>query len=232
VALFGELVEGMKWLINWLYGGTVALGVPSYALAIVFLTVLVKVVLYPLTHLQMKSMVGMQKLQPEIKKIQQKYAKKDPQKMQQAIMELYREHKVNPMAGCLLLLVQLPILIALYRALYTMEYADMAHAGFFWIRTLGDPDPYYILPILAGVTTYIQSKMTMPGGTAQEPTTRFMTLFMPIFIAWIASTIAAGLSLYWVVFNVLSTAQQYIVNRQIVPVKEGVPQGEGGRKER
>lgn len=230
--MFGELVEGMKWLINWLYGGTVALGVPSYALAIIFLTVLVKVVLYPLTHMQMKSMLAMQKLQPEIKKIQQKYAKKDPQKMQRAIMELYREHKVNPMAGCLLLLVQLPILIALYRALYTYPYADVAHAGFFWIPTLSERDPYFILPILAGVTTYIQSKMTTPGGSVQEPTMRFMTVFMPVFIAWIASTIAAGLSLYWVVFNLLSIAQQYIVNRQILPAKEGVPQGEGGRKER
>ncbi|MEW5762481.1 MAG: YidC/Oxa1 family membrane protein insertase [Bacillota bacterium] len=230
--MFGELVKGMTWLINWLYDATVAMGVPSYALAIIFLTVLVKLVLYPLTHMQMKSMVGLQRLQPEIKKIQAKYGKKDPQKMQQAIMELYREHKVNPMAGCFLLLVQLPILIALYRALYRFPYTDVAHAGFFWISTLSDKDPYYILPVLAGVTTYIQSKMTMVSGGGQEPTQRMMTVFMPVFIAWIASTIAAGLSLYWVVFNVLSIAQQYIINRQIVPAKEGVGKGEGGGKER
>lgn len=230
--MFKELVDGMTWLINWLYSGTVSMGVPSYALAIIMLTVLVKLVLYPLSHMQMKSMVAMQKLQPEIRKIQAKYAKKDPQKLQQAIMELYREHRVNPMAGCLLLLVQLPILIALYRALYGFPYTDVAHAGFFWIPTLSERDPYFILPLLAGITTYWQSKMTTPPGTAQEPTQRFMTLFMPIFIAWIASTIAAGLSLYWVVFNLLSIAQQYIVNRQILPVGEGTGKGEGGRKER
>src|SRR5690554_3714709 len=136
----------MVALINWLYGITVTLGIPSYAIAIVLLTILIKLVLYPLTRVQMRSMLQMQLLQPELQAIQKKYAK-DKEMLQKKMMELYKESKVNPMAGCLLLLAQMPFLIALYRALLDFEYADPAHAMIFTIE-LSKTDSTYILPVL------------------------------------------------------------------------------------
>jgi len=214
--LFQALVDGMTWLLNWLYQLTVKTGLPNYGLAIILLTVIIKMVLYPLSHKQMKSMLAMQQLQPKIKEIQDKWKNKDPKKMQQLIMEKYKEHNVNPAAGCLPLLVQMPILIALYRSLYQFPFINEVHASFIWVQNLSYKDPYYILPVLAGVTTYLQSKMTT---STADPTQRMMLYTMPVFIAWIAGTVPAGLALYWVVFNVVGSVQQYFINKQAMVVK-------------
>ncbi|MDO7787256.1 YidC/Oxa1 family membrane protein insertase [Desulforamulus aquiferis] len=226
---FHSIVNGMTALMNWLYSLTVSIGLPSYALAIVILTVIIKVALYPLSKKQMQSMVMMQKLAPEIKAIQEKYKTKDPQKMQQLIMELYKQHNVNPMAGCLPLLVQMPILIALYRALFDFPFLNPEHAHFFWVESLSQRDPYYLLPILAAVTTYMQSKLTT---NAQDQTQRTMLYTMPVLIGWIASTVPAGLALYWVVFNVVGAIQQWFINKDTLHLKEGVAEVEGSRKGR
>jgi len=202
----------MTAILNWLYGLTVNFGIPSYGLAIILLTILIKMVLYPLTHKQMHSMIEMQKIQPKVKEIQNKYKEKDPKKMQEKVMELYKEHGVNPMAGCLPLLVQMPILIALYQALIKYKFVDVTHASFFWVSSLSDKDTYFVLPVLAGVTTYIQSKMTT---SMADPTQRAMLLTMPVFIGWISSTVPAGLALYWVVFNITGIVQQYFINKQV-----------------
>lgn len=215
--IFNSIVDGMTWLLNWLYQLTVNAGVPNYGIAIILLTVIIKMALYPLSHKQMKSMLAMQQLQPKIKEIQDKWKNKDPKKMQQMIMEMYKEHNVNPAAGCLPLLVQMPILIALYRSLYAFPYANPAHASFIWVQNLSDKDPFFILPVLAGATTYLQSKMTT---SMNDPTQRMMLITMPVFIAWISSTVPAGLALYWVVFNVVGSAQQYFINKQTLAVKE------------
>lgn len=140
--LFQILVNGITSLTHWLYEWTVTLGLPSYGLAIIILTILIKLVLFPLNQKQMVSMKKMQEIQPKLKEIQEKYKNKDPQKMQQKIMEMYKEHNVNPMAGCLPILVQMPILIALYRSLLHIEFKSTEHAGFFWINTLSDKDPF------------------------------------------------------------------------------------------
>jgi YidC/Oxa1 family membrane protein insertase len=216
LAIFNAIVDGMTWLLNYLYYFTVSVGIPSYAIAIILLTILIKLVLYPLTNKQMKSMMGMQQIQPKIKEIQDRWKGKDPKKMQEEIMKLYKEHNVNPMAGCLPLLIQMPILIALYRSLFTFPYENPAHATFIWLQNLSDKDPYYILPILAGVTTYIQSKLTT---TSNDPTQKMMLYTMPVFIGWISATVPAGLALYWAVFNVASSVQQYIINKQTLVVK-------------
>lgn len=213
--LFNSIVDGMTWLLNWLYQFTVNAGVPNYGIAIILLTVIIKMALYPLSHKQMKSMLAMQQLQPKIKEIQDKWKNKDPKKMQQMIMDLYKEHNVNPAAGCLPLLVQMPILIALYRSLFQFPYINEAHAKFIWVH-LSDKDPYFILPILAGATTYLQSKMTT---STSDPTQRMMLYTMPVFIAWISSTVPAGLALYWVVFNVVGSIQQYFINKSSMVVK-------------
>jgi YidC/Oxa1 family membrane protein insertase len=218
--IFQTLVDGMTSLTHWLYGLTVTIGLPSYALAIILLTILIKLVLFPLTHKQMTSMKRMAEIQPKIKEIQEKYKGKDPQKMQQKIMEVYKENNVNPMAGCLPILIQMPILIALYRSLLHIKFLDPQHAGFFWIKTLSAHDPYYILPVLAGITTYMQSKLTT---STTDQTQRMMLYMMPVFIAWISTTVPAGLVLYWVTFNILGYAQQILVNKQVEQIKEGAP---------
>lgn len=215
--LFNALINGMTWLLNWLYQLTVNVGLPNYGLAIILLTVIIKMALYPLSHRQMKSMMAMQQLQPKIKDIQDRWKNKDPKKMQQMIMELYKEHNVNPAAGCLPLLIQMPILIALYRSLYNFPFINADHASFIWVRNLSEKDPFFILPVLAGVTTYLQSRMTT---STADPTQRMMLYTMPVFIAWIAGSVPAGLALYWVVFNVVSIVQQYFINKQALVVKE------------
>lgn len=228
--MFQALVDGMSYLINLCYNFTTIIGLPNYGLAIIFLTVLIKLVLYPLTLKQMRSMAVMQQLAPKVKEIQTKYKDKDPQKMQKKIMELYQEYNVNPLSGCLPLLIQLPILIALYRALLQFQYPDPAHASFFWIASLSQVgDHLYILPVLAGISTYLQSKMTM---TTNEPTQRVMLFTMPLFIAWICTTVPAGLALYWVVFNILGIIQQYFINKQTIGVKEATSESGNSRKGR
>lgn len=219
--MFQSLINAMTWLINWLYGITGSIGFPSYALAIIILTVLIKIVLFPLTHKQMTSMRKMQEIQPKIKELQEKYKKKDPQKMQQKMMELYKQHNVNPMAGCLPVLIQMPVLIALFRALSNKNFpfVDEAHAGFFWIDKLTHVDPYYILPVLAALTTYMQTRLTT---SPTDQTQKIMLYTMPVFIGWISTTVPAGLVLYWVVFNILGYAQQLLVNKQTEQAKEGV----------
>lgn len=218
--LFQSLVDAMTFLTHWLYGLTDSIGLPSYGLAIILLTILIKLVLYPLNQKQMVSMKRMQEIQPKIKELQEKYKNKDQQKMQQKMMELYKEHNVNPMAGCLPILVQMPILIALYRSLLHIEFKNIEHAGFIWINSLSDKDPFFILPVLAGVTTYMQSKLTV---STVDQTQRMMLYMMPVFLAWISTTVPSGLVLYWVVFNILGFAQQFLVNRQVEQAKEGAP---------
>lgn len=218
----------MTALMNWLYGFTNTLGLPSYGLAIILLTILIKTALYPLSKKQMHSMVMMQKIAPEVKAIQEKYKGKDPQKMQQKIMELYKENNVNPMAGCLPLLVQMPILIALYRALYAFPFKNPDHANFLWVSSLSNTGDI-ALALLAAITTYLQSKLTT---NTQDQTQKTMLYTMPLFIGWIAYTVPAGLALYWVVFNTVGAIQQWFINKQTLQLKEGVTGVEGSRKSR
>ncbi|MBM7855826.1 YidC/Oxa1 family membrane protein insertase [Desulfohalotomaculum tongense] len=216
--MWQALVDGMRIVIDSLYAFTAVIGVPSYALAIVLLTVVVKVALYPLSKKQMKSMKMMQQLAPKIKEIQDKYKNKDPQKMQQKIMELYKQHNVNPAAGCLPILIQMPILIALYRALLNYDFINHEHAYLFGIY-LAEKDPTFILPVLAAVTTFLQSKLTT--NTADQ-TQKTMLYTMPLFLGWIAATVPSGLALYWVSFNVVGTIQQYHINKQVLATEKGV----------
>jgi len=226
--LFEALIDGMTALINWLYHITVGVGLPSYGIAIVLLTILIKIFLHPLTRIQMRSMAKMSQLQPEIKAIQDRYGK-DKQQMQTKIMELYKERKVNPMAGCLLLLVQLPFMIALYQALWNFDYVNPAHAGFLWVADLKKTDPLYILPVLAAVTTFVQFKLTMSvskggGNPSQEQMQKVMLTVMPLFIGGISATLPAGLSVYWVTFNLVSIVQQFFINKQILADQSAMEQ--------
>jgi len=203
-------VQWFAQVIQLVYEFTGQIGIPNYGLAIILMTILIKLVMFPLTQKQMKSMVAMQEIQPKAKYIQQKY-KDDPQTMQAKTMELYKEHGVNPMGGCLPLLIQMPIFIAFYQSLFNFKFTVVEHAAFLWVPNIGKPDPYFILAILAAVTTYLQQRISMVD--TKDPTQKSMLYFMPIFMAFIAYKLPAGLPLYWVVFNILGIAQQLYVNQ-------------------
>ncbi|MEW8959731.1 MAG: YidC/Oxa1 family membrane protein insertase, partial [Moorella sp. (in: firmicutes)] len=202
------------------------IGIPNYGLAIILFTILVKVILYPLTYKQLRSMKKMQELQPKIQELQKKY-KNNPQKAQQAMMELYQKEGVNPLGGCLPLLVQMPILFALFSALRVFfdpvhhpPYVELAHADFLWIKNLGQPDPI-ILPVLVALGTYFQQKISMVG-TSQDQTQKTMLIVMPLLIGWMSRNFSAGLSLYWVTFSLMGILEQWFIRRQPRLVKEEI----------
>ncbi len=208
--MWQTFIQWFSDLINLIYTFTVQIGLPSYGLAIIFMTILIKLVMFPLTQKQMRSMRAMQEIQPKTKYIQEKY-KDDQALMQKKTMELYKEHGVNPMGGCLPLLIQMPIFLAFYQSLLKFNYLDLAHKGFLWIPDISLPDPFFILAILAALTTFLQQKISMTQNN--DPTQKAMLYFMPLMMAWIAFKMPAGLPLYWVVFNTLGIFQQLYVNR-------------------
>ncbi len=208
--MWQSFVQWFADVIQWMYLLTGQIGLPNYGLAIIFMTIAIKVVLFPLTQKQMHSMRAMQQLQPKMQYIQEKY-KDNPQLMQTKMMELYKEHGVSPFSSCLPLLIQMPIFIAFYQSLLNFPFSVAEHASFLWIPNIGARDPYYILALLAALTTYYQSKLSSVN--PQDPTQKTMLYIMPLFMAWIAATLPAGLPLYWVTFNILGIIQQLFVNR-------------------
>lgn len=178
----------------------------SYGLAIILLTVAVRFLLWPLTQSQIVSSKKMQQLQPQVEKLRQRY-KGDQARLNQEMVKLWKENKVNPAAGCLPILVQLPFLWGLYKAL--LGFKALNGAPFFWISSLAAPDPY-ILPVLAGVTTFMQSWMITPRGQGAQQQQMFLWM-MPVLIIVITRTLPAGVALYWVISNVFSIGQQALI---------------------
>lgn len=229
--MWQALINGIELILRLLYDLSVQIGIPSYALAIFFLTLLIKLILYPLSAKQMRSMKKMQEIQPLANELKEKY-KNSPEKANKAVLELYSKNKVNPMAGCLPLLIQMPILIALFRTLQQFQYADLG-ASFFWIPHLKDPDPFKILPVLVALATYFQSRVSSGTKTSNNTvdaqvasTQKTMLYMMPIFIGWMSINFPAGLGLYWVFFSILGGIQQVYINRQPAMQKREV----GGKK--
>lgn len=214
-----SLVSFITQAIDYLYNVTASLGFPSYGLAIILFTVVIKLVLLPLTVKQVQGMKVMQELQPKVQAIQKKY-KNNPQKAQQEIMQLYKDNKANPFAGCWPLLVQMPILFALFSALRTFfdNPERMAHAEFLWIPNLGQPDPLYILPVLVAIGTFLQQKVSSPGGTDQ--TQKTMLYIMPVFIGYISLKFPAALALYWVMYSIMGMLEQLLIRRPLVAKEE------------
>ena len=198
-------------LLAWLFGIFA-----NWGWAIIGLTLIVRIVLYPLTYKGMVSMQKLKDLTPKMKEIQEKY-KGDAQKMQLHIMELYKKHKVNPMGGCLPLLLQIPVFFAIYRVLYNaVELKDAA--WLLWIKDLSAMDPYFILPILMGGSMYLQQKVspTTFNDPMQEKVFKFLPLVFTIFLI----TFPAGLMLYWTVNNIFSIIQQILINKVMAKKKE------------
>jgi len=222
----------MEWLgvpilllMNWVYRH-----VGNYGIAIILLTVVSKVLFYPLTVKSMRSMKAMQALQPQMNSLRNKY-KSDPQRLQRETMDLYRQHKVNPVGGCLPMLAQVPIFYALYLALSNaveLQGAEFLCAGWLaplaavlrwfkmhwvhdlWICNLADADPLYVLPLLMGITMFFQQKMTPTTG---DPRQAKMMLVMPFIFTFMFLNLPAGLVLYWTVSNVLQILQQWSMDR-------------------
>jgi len=190
--------------------------VQNYGLSIILFTVFVKVLLLPLTIKQTKSTKAMQDIQPKLQEIQEKYKNK-PEKQQQEIMNLYKEAKVNPVAGCLPLLIQMPILFGLYNVLRNpvewgvfadqaaLQNADMV---FLWVKSLSKPD--YILAIISGVTTFVMQMLMMPKDQ-QQGSMKTMTYVMSAMMLYWGFKFPAGLTLYWTAGNLFSIAQHYLV---------------------
>jgi YidC/Oxa1 family membrane protein insertase len=195
-------LKALRW-INGLVG--------NYGVAIILLTLLIRIVLFPLMHTSTVSMRKMQTIQPKVKAIQEKYkkTKKDPQsraKMNQEVMELYKVEGVNPMGGCLPMLIQLPLLWALYTL---FAYAiELRHAPFMlWIVDLSAKDPYYITPILMTFTMWLQQKLAPQAGDPQQ---QKMFRLMPFIFGFMFLGFPAGLVLYWLANNVLTIVQQEV----------------------
>lgn len=211
--IFSPIEHLLTAILNALYSLTATAGFANYGLAIILLTVLMKILLYPLTVKQLKSMKAMQQIQPKMQRLQEKY-KDNPQLMQQKLMKLYQDAGVNPMAGCLPMLAQMPILMAMYYTLFNFNYGG-ADPSFLWLPHLSEPDPTYTLPIISALSTYVLQKMSMmsAGPTGNQQSKIFM-IVMPLFIGWISLNFPAGLVLYWVTMNVVQMVQQFWIYRE------------------
>ena len=225
---FSFLTKPISYAINWFYGY-----VKNFGLAIVSFTILMRLILFPLAHTSFKSMAKMKKLQPEMQRLKETYPD-DRKKMQQELMALYKREGANPVAGCLPLIVQIPIFFSLYKVLFCT--IEMYHAPFYgWIHDLSAPDPLGaltlfgiiswdvpaflsianigILPIFMGFTMWLQQKLN-PAPT--DPTQAKIFKFLPFVFTFILAGFAAGLVLYWSVNNILSIAQQWFIQRKIL----------------
>lgn len=181
----------------------------NFGIDIIILSILIKIIFLPLTQISMKSMKEMQKVQPEMARLKEQY-KNDKARLQQETMLLYKRRKINPMSGCLPMLIQIPVFIALYNAL--QNTIEMRHAPFLlWITDLSAKDPIYVTPIIMGATMVLQQKMTP---TAADPAQAKIFMLMPIMFTFLFLNFPSGLVLYWMVTNVLSIAHQYYMNKK------------------
>ncbi|MGN0854799.1 MAG: YidC/Oxa1 family insertase periplasmic-domain containing protein [Kiritimatiellia bacterium] len=214
----------LVWILNafhWL--------IPNFGVAIILLTILVRLVFWPLTHQSTVGMKKMQELQPRIKELQTKF-KDNPQRLQQETFALYREYKVNPLSSCLPMLIQIPVFVALFNVLRTA--VELRYAGFLWIADLSEPEGLFaswfpfgglnILPILMAGTMALQSWLT-PGGGGDPSQRRMMMIMMPAMMLLMFYSFPAALSLYWFLSNVMSIVQMWVIRRKTARAQQTVP---------
>ena len=193
------LFKVLSYIHNW---------VGNWGIAIILLTILIKLLFFPLSAASYKSMAKMKVLGPKLQKLKEQYGD-DKQKMNQAMMELYKTEKVNPLGGCLPIVIQIPVFISLYWVL--LAAVELRHAPFFgWIQDLAAADPFYILPVLMGATMFLQTKL---NPTPPDPVQAKIMLYMPLVFSVMFLWFPAGLVLYWTVNNLLSILQQWQINR-------------------
>jgi YidC/Oxa1 family membrane protein insertase len=201
---FNLLAQPLFVVLTFFYGFF-----KNYGVAIILLTVLIKIIFWPLTHKSYSSMKSMQKLQPEMQKLREKF-KNDKERLNKEMMTLYKTHRVNPLGGCLPMLVQIPVFFALYQVL--LNSIALRHAPFaFWLTDLSAKDPYYITPILMGASMFVQQKMTP---TTADPMQAKIFMMMPIVFTFMFLNFPSGLVIYWLVNNLLTILQQYFIHRK------------------
>jgi len=222
-----QLVLLLHWILVTLNDALASLGLSSswtWGLAIIGLTIIVRLVLFPLTWKQFSSAQSMQAIQPKLKELQKKY-KSDRGKLQQETMKLYQEHRVNPFASCLPLLLQLPVFISLYAAIkglgplsapvYQPSVEALNSASFLWIPHLGNPDPYYILLILYVVSQLISTELMLSAQT--DKSQKMIMRAMPIMFVFFLFRFPAGLFVYWVTTNIWTIGQQLLIRKVMKP---------------
>jgi YidC/Oxa1 family membrane protein insertase len=203
---FTFIATPMFKVLMWLHSF-----IPNWGWTIVVLTILIRVLLYPLTYKGMVSMHRLKQLQPKIKEIQKKY-KGDPQKMNAHMMELYRKHNANPLGGCLPMILQIPVFFAIYRVL--LNAIELKGAPWIlWINDLSVMDPYYVLPFLMGASMWAHQRVTPNNFT--DPTQEKIFKWLPVVFTFFFVTFPAGLVLYWLTNNIFSIAQQIVINRML-----------------
>ena len=215
--MFQAIVDFMRNIFDYFHTVIVGLGVTdvglSYVLAIFTFTLVVRLIILPFSIKAAKSTRGMQKIQPEIKKVQEKY-KNDPQKMNAEVMKLYKDNNVSMVGGCLPTLLPLPILMALYWVFMGINLPDGQVASFLWIKDLFAPDPFYILAIIAALSTYLPSYL-MTKATPEQPggmNMGTMNLVMAGMMGFMSLNFKAILVLYWIMGNVIQAVQTYFLN--------------------
>jgi YidC/Oxa1 family membrane protein insertase len=216
---------GAKKLINFGFFGAIAeillrtikiihKAIPNWGVGIILLTLIIKIIFFPLTYSSTRSISRMQELQPKIKALRAKYKKvkqdiAQRRQMNEEMMKLYKEHGINPASGCLPLLIQIPVFFGFFRLLsVAIEFRQSPFL--LWIKDLSIKDPYYITPILIGATQFISQKMTP---TSADPSQARMMLIMPVVFTIFFMNFQSGLVLYWLTNNVLQIGQQYLMNR-------------------
>ena len=210
ISWWGKLSIGLQRLLIFFYSFT-----GNYGIAIILLTLLIYGILSPLNIKQFESMHKMQAIQPELKEVQKKF-KSDPKKMQAEMMQLYRKHKVNPMSGCLPMVIQLPIIFILYRALLGFPFAE--NPSFLWIKDLSKPN----VPLLLGLAgcMFLQQRLSQKMQTSKEQEGMAkMMQFFPLFLIFILWSLPSGVMLYWFTSTLISIAQQFFIRkrRALVP---------------
>lgn len=200
---FSIVARPLFWVLKFFYSFT-----GNYGWAIVLLTIITRIPFIPIINRGQKAMKRLQEIQPRINELREKY-KNDPQRLQKEMMEIYKRYKVNPMGGCLPILLQIPVFFALYKVL--LIAIELRGAPFMlWIKDLSVKDPYYILPIVMGLTMVIQQKMTP---SSMDPRQNKIMMFMPVIFTFLFLNFASGLVLYWLVNNILSIGQQIYINK-------------------
>ncbi|WNF37147.1 YidC family membrane integrase SpoIIIJ [Bacillaceae bacterium IKA-2] len=194
--------------LSWLIKEVAIYFNDNYGLAIIVVTIIIRIFLLPLMIKQTRSSKAMQALQPQMKALKEKHSAKDQktqQKLQKETMALFQEHKVNPLAGCLPIFIQMPVLFAFYHAI--IRTGEIAEHNFLWF-SLGAPDPIFLLPLVAGATTFIQQKMMM---VTDNPQMKMLLYIMPVMIIGFSAFFPSALALYWVVGNIFMIVQTYFI---------------------
>lgn len=211
------LTDFVSSCLEGIFQVTLKLGFPSYAVAIIVIAVVIRMVLLPLNLKQLRSSIAMQQIQPQLQEIQNKYGK-NPEAMNQKTMELYQNYNINPFAGCLPTLIQFPILIGIYQGLRAFVPSVPEYYRFFWISDLSQVDTTYIMVLLVGASTLLQSYII--SGRPKQPMQWYMLIVMPLMMAWMAAKFPAFLCIYWLAVTVVGILQQLVITKPVKAMME------------